>query len=136
MPTAQRGDIWQVDFGLAAKVRPALVCRVPFWEHERALYAVIPHTTALRGTRFEVALRVRGLEYGAFDVLLRVDPQPQAERLANSFQHGGVELSALPLELNPLHRLYASADRGHLHHRRRIKPMLWCDPSYDVASNE
>ena len=25
MPNAKRGEIWQVDFGLAAKVRPALV---------------------------------------------------------------------------------------------------------------
>jgi hypothetical protein len=25
MPNAKRGEVWQVDFGLAAKVRPALV---------------------------------------------------------------------------------------------------------------
>jgi len=68
MPKAQRGEVWQIDFGLAAKVRPALVYSVPFVENERALYAVIPHTTAVRGTRFEIALRLSGLEQGAFDV--------------------------------------------------------------------
>ncbi|MBM3883586.1 MAG: type II toxin-antitoxin system PemK/MazF family toxin [Verrucomicrobia bacterium] len=68
MPKAQRGEIWQVDFGLAAKVRPAVIYSVPFLDHERALFAVIPHTTALRGTRFEVSLTLRNLEPGAFDV--------------------------------------------------------------------
>ena len=68
MPTAKRGEVWQVDLGLAAKVRPALVLNIAFHENERALYAVIPHTTAPRGTRFEVSLNVPGLETGVFDV--------------------------------------------------------------------
>lgn len=53
MPRALRGEVWQIDFGPAAKVRPALIYSVPFFDDERALYAVIPHTTALRKTRFE-----------------------------------------------------------------------------------
>jgi mRNA interferase MazF len=68
MPIARRGEVWQVDLGLAAKVRPALVVSVPFLSEERALYAIVPHTTAPRGTRFEVSLTVSGLEKGAFDV--------------------------------------------------------------------
>jgi len=64
MPTAHRGEVWQVDLGLAAKVRPALVVSIPFLDNERALYAIIPHTTAPRGTRFEVGLTVSGLEAG------------------------------------------------------------------------
>ena len=68
MPTAKRGELWQVDLGLAAKVRPALVLNVPFLDHERALYAVVPHTTAPRGTRFEVNMTVPGLDAGVFDV--------------------------------------------------------------------
>ena len=68
MPAARRGEVWQVDLGLAAKVRPALVLNVAFLENERALYAVIPHTTAPRGTRFEVDLPVPGLDAGVFDV--------------------------------------------------------------------
>jgi mRNA interferase MazF len=68
MPTAKRGEVWQVDLGLAAKVRPALVLNVPFLDTERALYAIVPHTTAPRGTRFEVNVTVAGLETGTFDV--------------------------------------------------------------------
>ena len=68
MPAAVRGEIWQIDFGLAAKVRPALVYSVPFLDSERALYAVIPHTTAVRRTRFEVPCPVPGFPNGAFDV--------------------------------------------------------------------
>ncbi len=67
MPLPKRGEVWQVDFGLAAKVRPALVVSVAILENERALYAVMPHTTALWGTRFEVPLAIRWLEKGAFD---------------------------------------------------------------------
>ena len=68
MPAANRGEVWQVDLGLAAKVRPALVLNIPFRDAERALYAIVPHTTAPRGTRFEIKLTVPGLDDGAFDV--------------------------------------------------------------------
>ena len=68
MPSARRGEVWQVDLGLAAKVRPALILNIPFLDHERAVYAVVPHTTAIRNTRFEVRLAVTGIESGAFDV--------------------------------------------------------------------
>lgn len=67
MPNARRGEVWLVDLGLAAKTRPALVVSVPFLDHERAVYLVVPHTTALRGTRFEATPDVRWLERGAFD---------------------------------------------------------------------
>jgi mRNA interferase MazF len=68
MPNANRGEVWLVDLGLAAKVRPALVFNVPFRDEERAVYAIIPHTTAMRGGRFEVAVPVPWLAQGAFDV--------------------------------------------------------------------
>jgi mRNA interferase MazF len=67
MPNAQRGEVWLVDLGLAAKTRPPLVMSVPFLDHERAVYLVLPHTTAVRGTRFEVPLELRWLERGVFD---------------------------------------------------------------------
>lgn len=67
MAIARRGEIWQVDLGLAAKVRPALILNVPFLDHERAVFEIVPHTTSLRGTRFEVAITHPGLESGAFD---------------------------------------------------------------------
>lgn len=65
--TPERGEVWQIDFGLAAKVRPALVVGIEPLDHERALHVVVPHTTSLRGTRFEAAVRVSGLDPGAFD---------------------------------------------------------------------
>jgi mRNA interferase MazF len=56
-----------VDLGLAAKVRPCVVLSVPLEESDRSLVTVIPHTTALRQSRFEIAVPVRFLRPGAFD---------------------------------------------------------------------
>ena len=68
MPNARRGEVWLVDLGMTAKVRPAVIFNTPFRDDERALFAIVPHTTALRGGRFEVAVKVPWLENGAFDV--------------------------------------------------------------------
>lgn len=67
MPNARRGEVWMVDLGMVAKVRPAVIISVEFLDHERAVYAVMPHTTAVRGTRFEAVVVVPWLERGAFD---------------------------------------------------------------------
>jgi len=56
-----------VDLGLAAKVRPCLVLSVPLEESDRSLVTLIPHTTSLRQSRFEVAASPRFLRPGAFD---------------------------------------------------------------------
>jgi mRNA interferase MazF len=53
--------------GYAAKVRPALVLSVPINADERAITTVIPHTTSIRGTRFEMASNVPWLKDGVFD---------------------------------------------------------------------
>lgn len=42
-----RGDIWLVDLGLAAKVRPVVVLSVAYLDHERAVATYIPRTTSL-----------------------------------------------------------------------------------------
>jgi mRNA interferase MazF len=62
-----RGEVWQVDLGLAAKVRPAMVLSRPPGDNDRALVALIPHTTAIRGSSYEVTFRVAFLRDGAFD---------------------------------------------------------------------
>ena len=67
MKDPQRGEVWLVDLGLAAKVRPGLILSVPPGDADRALVTLVPHTTALRQTAFEVPLRVRFLKPGAFD---------------------------------------------------------------------
>jgi mRNA interferase MazF len=68
MPEIQRGDVWLVDLGLAAKVRPCLVLSVPAVDHDRALVTMVAHTTSPRGSRFEVAITTRFLRTGVFDV--------------------------------------------------------------------
>ncbi len=67
MAIPKRGEVWLVDMGYAAKVRPALVLSVPITGDERAITTVIPHTTSVRGTQFETASNVRWLKDGAFD---------------------------------------------------------------------
>ncbi len=62
----ERGEVWQVDFGITQKVRPALVISVPYTDSDRALIGVIPHTTAMRHSKFEVLVATRFLNQGAF----------------------------------------------------------------------
>ena len=62
----ERGEVWQVDFGVTQKVRPALIIGIAYGEADRALIGVIPHTTAIRGSQFEVTLTTRFLDAGAF----------------------------------------------------------------------
>jgi mRNA interferase MazF len=44
-----------------------MVLSVPPSDSERALVTLVPHTTSLRGNRFEVATRTPFLKPGAFD---------------------------------------------------------------------
>jgi mRNA interferase MazF len=76
MARPERGDIWIVDLGFVAKVRPCLVLSVAPEDQDRALITLVPHTTSTRQSRFEVACNVRFLKSGAFDAqnLLTVSP--------------------------------------------------------------
>jgi mRNA interferase MazF len=67
MKAPSRGDVWIVDLGFAGKVRPCVVLSVPSLDQDRALVTVIPHTTSVRGSRFEVRIAKRFLDEGAFD---------------------------------------------------------------------
>ena len=67
MASDRRGEVWLVDLGYVAKTRPALVISVPVLDSERALVALVPHTTSVRGTRYEVPSNVSFLKAGAFD---------------------------------------------------------------------
>lgn len=68
MSSPERGDIWLVDLGYTAKVRPCLVISIPVLDEDRALATLIPHTTSARGSRFEVNVNVRFLREGVFDI--------------------------------------------------------------------
>ena len=67
MASPRRGEVWLVDLGMTAKVRPALVISVPAADADRALATLVPHTTSLRQTQFEAAFSVSFLRPGAFD---------------------------------------------------------------------
>ena len=66
--TPKRGEVWLFDLGMAEKVRPALVISVPYGDADRALVTIIPHTTSLRGSPFEVPVNTPILRPGAFVV--------------------------------------------------------------------
>ena len=66
MPIPRRGEVWLIDFGLAGKTRPALVVSVAFGDQDRSLITVVPHTTSLRGSPFEITVPVPFLKPGAF----------------------------------------------------------------------
>ena len=51
MKSPQRGEVWLVDLGMAAKVRPAVVISVPADDSDRALVTLVPHTTSPRSSR-------------------------------------------------------------------------------------
>src|SRR5436853_4504376 len=67
MPSPNRGEVWIVDLGLAAKVRPCVVLSVPPGDQDRALVTLVGHTTSPRGASFEVAVKARFLKKGVFD---------------------------------------------------------------------
>lgn len=64
--TPARGEVWLLDLGMVEKVRPALIISVGYGDHDRALITVVPHTTSLRGSQYEVAVPVAFLKPGAF----------------------------------------------------------------------
>src|SRR5438105_1034491 len=61
-----RGEIWMFDCRMVEKVRPVLILSIPFTISDRAVVTVIFHSTALRGSQFEVSVNVPFLSTGAF----------------------------------------------------------------------
>jgi mRNA interferase MazF len=66
MPLINRGEIWMVDFGITAKVRPALLLTGEPKDDELDIVTVLLHTTALRGNRWELTIPKPFLKPGAF----------------------------------------------------------------------
>ena len=62
----RRGEVWLWDCGMIEKVRPVLILSIPFAETDRAIATVVFHSTSLRGSQFEVKLRVPFLKDGGF----------------------------------------------------------------------
>lgn len=51
MPKQNRGEVWMVDLGMVAKVRPCLVISTPALMQDRALVTVVTHTKSTRGSK-------------------------------------------------------------------------------------
>lgn len=64
---ARRGEIWMIDLGLAAKIRPCLIISTDVRDDERAVVTYVPRTTSRRGGRFEVPHQAARFLPGAFD---------------------------------------------------------------------
>src|SRR5438067_1846271 len=90
----ERGEIWLVDLGLVAKVRPCLVVSIPAADSDRALATLIPHTTSCRGSRFEVVSSSRFLKAGAFDVQ-NIITIPHAKLIRRLGKWNATEMSAI-----------------------------------------
>lgn len=65
MPPA-RGEVWLFDLGMTAKTRPVVIVSVPYGDEDRVLVTVVPHTTELRGSPYEIAVQAQFLRPGAF----------------------------------------------------------------------
>jgi mRNA interferase MazF len=69
MPVAKPGEIWRVDLGMVAKVRPCLILTHLPQPDELDVFTVVAHTTSLRGNRWEIPFEKSFLDDdGAFDV--------------------------------------------------------------------
>jgi mRNA interferase MazF len=78
--TPVRGEVWLIDLGMAEKVRPALVVSAAFGDADRALVTIVPHTTSLRGSQFEIPVGVPFLKAGAF-LVQGVSTYPQVRAI-------------------------------------------------------
>lgn len=67
MARPTRGEVWLVDLGLTAKVRPCLVLSIPYEDEDRSLVTTIAHTTSIRSSRSEVSIKTNFLRSGVFD---------------------------------------------------------------------
>ena len=94
MASPQRGEVWLVDLGMVAKVRPALVISVAAEAQDRALSTLVPHPTSPRGSRFEVAIPVSFLDRtGVFDTQNLVTvPHPKLLRKLGLLRSGEMQL--------------------------------------------
>jgi len=66
MPAVNPGEIWLTDFGMAAKVRPALLLTGRPASNELDLVTMLLHTTAVRGNPWELNIPKPFLKPGAF----------------------------------------------------------------------
>src|SRR5437016_10917291 len=110
MPKAAPSEVWLIDLGMTAKVRPCLILSAYPADDELALIVVIPHTRSVRGNRWEHTCPKPFLQSGAFH-LQQIQPVslPRLERRLGALT--GVEFQALASRLIKLLNLAAPAAR-------------------------
>ena len=70
MARPRASEVWVVDLGLAAKIRPCLLLTDYPADDELAMITVMAHTTSLRGNQWEHACPKPYLKEGAFHLQL------------------------------------------------------------------
>ncbi|MCX6590903.1 MAG: type II toxin-antitoxin system PemK/MazF family toxin [Acidobacteria bacterium] len=77
---------------MAAKTRPVLVVSVDYGDSDRAIVTVVPHTTDLRQSPFEIPIKVPFLRPGAFLVQgVSTYPKAWAIRKLGTLQPGQIQ---------------------------------------------
>lgn len=94
MPAARPGDVWIVDLGMAAKVRPCLILTSQPNDDELDVFTVIAHTTSRRGNRWEIPLPKSFLDAeGVFDVQrIATVASVKLERKLGELTHAEMEI--------------------------------------------
>ena len=67
-PNPKPGEVWMVDGGYVAKVRPCLILTDTPVARELDVFTVVFHTTKLRGNRWQVVIPKPFLKDGVFDL--------------------------------------------------------------------
>ncbi len=68
MPAPIPGEVWLIDLGMVAKVRPCLILTPYPADDELAPVTVVAHTTSLRGNKCEIEIPKPFLVRGAFHI--------------------------------------------------------------------
>jgi mRNA interferase MazF len=77
---------------MTAKTRPVLVVSVEYGDADRAIVTVVPHTTEIRQSPFEVQIKVPFLRLGAFLVQgVSTYPKAWAIRKLGALQPGQIQ---------------------------------------------
>ena len=80
-PSPQPGEVWVIDAGYVAKVRPCLILTGPPADDELDLVTVVFHTTTLRNNQCELKISKPFLKEGAFHLQeIHSAPIPRLER--------------------------------------------------------
>ncbi len=98
MALIKRGDVWMIDFGMVAKVRPALLLTGAPADDELDIVTVILHTTSTRGNRWELSIPKPFLRPGAFHLQqIQTISTVKLERKLGSLAEGEMTLVAKAL---------------------------------------